>query len=163
MNMRALLAVATVAAVLLAACNGMVGRGDGDDNRFSAFADIPESGWLYSEPVEFVPDTLRDSTVADGRLYVSVRHGQEYLYRNLWLEVSYADTDSSRRCDTLDIELADIAGRWTGRGMGLSMEVLDSVPGSYPLAVRRPLRVRHIMRIDTLAGIERIGVVYVPR
>lgn len=160
--MKALVPLFLAVIVALASCNGLVGRGDGDDNRFSAFVDIPADGWLYTAPVEFEPDTLHDSIVPAGTLLVSVRHGKNYLYRNLWLEVSYADTDSTRHADTLDIPLADAMGRWLGRGMGLSMEVLDTVPGNFPLAAHRSVRVRHIMRSDTLDGIERVGVVYIP-
>ena len=161
--MKATLPAIVAAVCISTACNGPVGRGDGDDNRFSDFADIPAGGWLYTSPIDFEPDTLRDSTVAEGMLLVSVRHGQEYLYRNLWLEVSYADSDSTRRADTLNIELADAFGRWHGRGMGLSHEVLDTVPGNFPLAMHRPVRLRHIMRTDTLPGLERVGVVFIPK
>lgn len=160
--MKSTLPALMAAVLILTACNGLVGRGDGDDNRFSDFADIPGKGWLYTDAIEFEPDTLRDSIVNQGTLLVSVRHGKDYLYRNLWLEVSYADTDSTRKADTLNIELADAMGRWHGRGMGLSMEVLDTLPGSFPIAEHRAVRVRHIMRADTLHGIERIGVVYIP-
>lgn len=163
MSMKATLPAFLAAVLTLTACNGLVGRGDGDDNRFSAFADIPTSGWRYDRPVDFEPDTLLDSIVDRGRMLVSVRHGKDYLYRNLWLEVSYADTDSTRHADTLNIELADAMGNWHGRGMGLSMEVLDTVPGNFPLAMHRAVRVRHIMRADTLYGIERVGLVYIPR
>lgn len=162
MKMKAALPTILAAVLVITACNGLVGRGDGDDNRFSDFADLPRQGWLYTEPLEFEPDTLRDSIVNAGTMLISVRHGKDYLYRNLWLEVSYADTDSTRHADTLNIELADAMGHWKGRGMGLSLELLDTVPGLMPLAEHRAVRVRHIMRADTLRGIERIGVVYVP-
>ena len=162
MRMKATLPAILAAVSILTACNGLDGRGDGDDNRFSAFTDLPGEGWFYTDHLEFVPDTLRDSLVSRGTMLISVRHGKDYLYRNLWLEISYADTDSTRRADTLNIELADAMGRWRGRGMGLSMEVLDTVPGPFPLAEHRAVKVRHIMRSDTLTGIERIGVVYVP-
>ena len=85
--MKALVPLFLAVIVALASCNGLVGRGDGDDNRFSAFADIPADGWLYTAPIEFEPDTLHDSIVPAGTLLVSVRHGKNYLYRNLWLEV----------------------------------------------------------------------------
>ena len=146
MSMKATLPAFLAAVLTLTACNGLVGRGDGDDNRFSAFADIPTSGWKYDSPIDFEPDTLLDSIVDRGRMLVSIRHGKDYLYRNLWLEVSYADA----------------MGNWHGRGMGLSMEVLDTVPGNFPLAMHRAVRVRHIMRADTLFGIERVGIVYIP-
>ena len=161
--MRALLpTILTLLALIGAACNGMVGRGDGDDNRFSDFADIAPSGWLYSEPVDFVPDTLLDSICPRGTLLVSVRHSRQYVYSNLWLEVSYADTDTTRRVDTVNVILARPDGSWLGKGMGLSMEKLDTVATGYPLVMCRPLRLRHIMRTDTLEGIERVGLVYIP-
>ena len=97
MRMKATLPAILAAVSILTACNGLVGRGDGDDNRFSAFTDLPGEGWFYTDHLEFVPDTLRDSLVSRGTMLISVRHGKDYLYRNLWLEISYADTDSTRR------------------------------------------------------------------
>lgn len=160
--MKRLFTATLIFSLALAACNGIVGRGDGDDNRFSAFADIPDEEWLYDAPLEFVPENLMDSISPDGTLLVSVRHSRQYPYRNLWLEISYADTDSTRHADTLNVELADASGKHLGRGMGLSVELLDTVAPHYVLERGRALRVRHIMRVDTLTGIERIGVVYVP-
>lgn len=160
--MKALAHICLLATCLLCACNGIIGRGDGDDNRFSAFAAFPSNQWLYSEPVVFTPDTLRDTTAVRGTLLVNLRHTSAYPYRNIWLEVSTPQTDSTTRTDTLNIELADAFGRWHGRGSGLSKEITDTVATDFSVAIGRPVQVRHIMRVDTLAQIERIGIIFVP-
>jgi len=51
--MKTTLPALMAAVLILTACNGLVGRGDGDDNRFSDFADISGNGWLYTDAIEF--------------------------------------------------------------------------------------------------------------
>lgn len=150
-----------LATVALASCSGIYPGRAGDDNSFSAFAAVDPGGWLYAEPIEFEPDTLRDS-VATGRIVVSVRHGRGYGYSNLWLEVASGTSDSTMVADTLNIALADAYGNWLGSGMGLSFQISDTVPRACTVARHRPVRLRHIMRLDTLQGIERVGIVFIP-
>lgn len=140
----------------------MVGRNDGDDNRFSAFAGIDTDGWLYTSPCIFNVDTLRDSMASDGKMLVTVRHSKDFSYANVWLELAYSEADSTLRRDTLNITLADAFGRWQGRGLGLAMEVTDTLESPYTISRGGKLSLRHIMRLDTLEGIERVGVVFIP-
>ncbi len=160
--MRFLTAIFVIAIFALTACNPMVGRNDGDDNRFSAFSGIGPEGWLYTSPCTFSVDTLRDSIAAGGRMLVTVRHSKDFSYANLWLELAYSEADSTLRRDTINVPLADAFGHWYGRGLGLAMEITDTLPGQYTISRGGSLSLRHIMRLDTLEGIERVGVVFVP-
>lgn len=137
--------------------------GNGDDNFFSAFRALPDAEWDYAAPVVFEVDTLRDSISRGGTVIVSLRHTHGYEYSNLWLELSTPINDSTVRRDTLNIRLADTYGRWLGKGMGPSLEVCDTLPHAVDLRRKQNISVRHIMRVDTLEGIEQIGIVFLPK
>lgn len=129
-------------------------------NDYSSYHDIDPAGWRYGDTLRynFVP---RD-TVVTGGLVVSLRHTNDYIYSNIFLEVTVADSVGSRR-DTLAITLADDFGRWYGRGIGTDFQVSDTVAAD--MTLHRPVNigVRHIMRDEVLADIEQIGVSFVEK
>ena len=157
------LSIAFVLAIVALACGITGSRGNGDDNYFSAFAGFGPDGWLYSEPVTMSVDTLRDSIARDGILLLSLRHTDGYEYSNLWLELSYINEDTTVVADTLNLILADNYGRWNGHGSGPSLQITDTVSKSFTLRRGMELKLRHIMRLDTLANIERVGIVYITK
>ncbi len=126
---------------------------------YSAFADIDPRGWLYGDTVVLRPG-LPDS-ISSGRLAVTLRHTDAYDFSNLWVEITvpYADTV---QVDTLDIRLADVYGRWYGRGVGVSYLTADTLPGRYTITTADSINIRHIMRVDTLTEIEQIGLIFIP-
>ena len=134
-------------------------RGNGDDNYFSSFHTFADQRWDYARPLEFTVDTLRDSVVADGVLLLSLRHTSGYEYSNLWLELSYADTDSTVRRDTLNIGLADAEGHWLGHGTGPSRQLTDTIARRFSIHKGETLE----LRMDTLPNIEQIGIVFLPK
>ncbi len=153
--------IAAVAA-LGASCGITGSRGNGVDNYFSAFHTFGDSKWDYLMPVDLTVDTLRDSVATGGTLLLALRHTNGYEYSNVWLELSYPDTDSSMRADTLNINLADAYGRWRGHGTGPSVQVTDTIARNFTIRRGERLRLRHIMRMDTLANIEQVGIVFLP-
>ncbi len=157
------LLLAAIVAVLAAACGITGSRGNGDDNYFSGFATFGDNRWLYSEPVEMRVDTLRDSIAHGGTLLLSLRHTDGYEYSNIWLELSYMPDDSTVVADTLNVMLADVYGRWLGHGSGPSLQLTDTVAKDFMLKRGMPLKLRHIMRLDTLTNIEQVGIVYLPK
>ncbi len=120
----------------------------------------PAPGWCYSDTLRF-PLAHTDS-VAAGRVAVGVTHTGAYPCSDLWLEITSAADGGGVRRDTVCLRLADRNGRWTGHGIGTSFQVADTI--ARPLTHRSgsPLIVRHIMRRDTLPGIERVGVFFIP-
>lgn len=151
--MRAL--AATAAALTLAAlatgCEPM-------DGSPADFATMPEEGWAYADTLSLEPG-LPDST-ATGRIAIAVRHTNAYLYRNLWLEVTANPADSTAP-DTVNMELCDSYGRWHGTGTGVSYMTTDTLAPRVTLTRGVPVRVRHIMRTDTLHDVEQIGVIFI--
>lgn len=136
-----------------------------DDNAYSEFETMPGAEWLYTDSLSFTPRATADSLV-EGSLVVAVRHTRGYRYSNIWLEVAYpraGAVDSADYCrDTIDLRLADGIGRWLGRGSGASFLRADTAVSRMTLRRGAPLRVRHIMRLDTLADIEQVGIEFIP-
>ena len=143
---------------ILSLCLGACVPGHND---YSEFANLPAKGWAYSHPVTFIP-TVADS-ICHGTMVLTIRHGNAYPYRNLWLEFSHIGADSLMRHDTLNVELADIYGRWHGSGLGTSFQYSDTISTDFVLYRDAGLKVRHIMRTDTLPSVEQIGLSFTSR
>lgn len=146
----AIIAVAAMAAASSSCSDkhGSIGR----------FADIPNGGWAYGDTIAFTASGL-DSTATDGRrVKIGVRHDNDYAFRNLIVEVTYTDGNRLRR-DTIDMQLADIYGAWLGNGLGPSYQTEAVVVPSAAIADSSTLTLRHVMRVDTLRGIEQIGII----
>lgn len=86
-----------------------------------------------------------------------LRHGNGFEYSNLWLEISRPLQDTVLT-DTFNIALADKAGNWYGKGLGLSFQKEDTLYRNITVIRNKPWRIRHIMRCDTLGDIEQIGM-----
>ena len=139
--------------VLIILCLGACTPGHND---FNDFENLPGEGWVYGDTVTFVTDTL-DSLPVTGTVEVSVRHNNTYLYRNLWLEITYASNGYTCH-DTLNMELADVYGRWHGNGFGASYQYSLPLPRKVSLGPGTRIGVNHIMRVDTLTGLEQLGI-----
>ncbi len=123
---------------------------------YSDFQPIPAKGWAYNDAFTFEPE-LNDS-LATATLLVAVCHNSNYLYSNLWLEVSRLDPDSIWQRDTLDLRLCDPYGRWLGSGFGAQYQYSDTVVRNVRVVTGHPVVVRHIMRVDTVKDIEQLGI-----
>lgn len=123
---------------------------------FSSFTSLPESGWVYGDSIEIMAVGL--DSVGERKLTIGVCHSDEFLYRNLWLEISYRDRRDSLVRDSINIAMADDHGRWLGKGLGASYQCEVPLPDQADIADSTRIAVRHIMRLDTLRGISKIGI-----
>lgn len=128
-------------------------------NSYSDYSSLPSYGWTYTDVRQFNV-THRDS-VCSGTLVVGLRHNGDYPYTDIQLGVEYSDGDNLRH-DTLTVALSDSFGKWIGNGVGYSFQVTDTVGRIRHHISGRPVRVRHLMRCDTLPGISQIGVFFIP-
>lgn len=129
-------------------------------NSYSAYATLPESGWPYTDTLTFIPMDI--DSVVTGELMVGLRHSAAYPYSNLWLELTYHPDSVTAVRDTLCIELCDRFGRWYGTGLGASFQIADTLPVPVTIGRGMPVSLRHIMRVDTVAGIEQAGIIFNP-
>lgn len=128
-------------------------------NDYSEFKNLNSDGWAYNDTVTF--NVTHADSIAEGDLYLSLRHTTDYLYSNLWLEVTFTDSNNLKYTDTLNIILADIYGNWTGKGAGISYQKQVLLKRNLSHVAAQPVNVRHIMRTDTLCGIELLGIDFV--
>lgn len=152
---KVLWALPVAVAALLGGCSSHV-----DD--YSAFTTIDPEGWDYGKSYVYLPQI--ENSVADGVMRLAVRHSNEYPYRNLWLEVTSqvqgADSTVAFRVDTLNVVLADAYGNWLGSGLGTSFQKSDTLAADYRLISGAPVRVRHIMRLERVEGLEQVGIIF---
>lgn len=144
----------TLLFILFTLCLGACTPGHND---YSDFKNIDPKGWAYADTLKFKVDIDSAST---GKLSLALRHDNNYGYSNLWLEVSHRIDSTTVDCDTLNITLADIYGRWNGKGIGTSFQSETIVNTDYRLTEGDSIQVRHIMRVDTLEGISQIGLLF---
>lgn len=149
-------------ALLIASCSIDGHYGNGNDNYYSSFRTLRGARWVYSEPVIFVVDTLRDTSVVQGDLLLTLRHTHGYEYRNIWIEIQPDLDNTLAKPDTLNIILADVSGRWRGRGTGPSLQVSDTIARGLSMRQGQKVRLRQIMRRDTIDGVEQIGITFIP-
>jgi gliding motility-associated lipoprotein GldH len=132
-----------------------------DDNYYSQFYTIEDSGWNYADSLVFTPEPSDSIIKCD--LLLSVRHDNKYRYSNLWLELSSPVNDSIMHRDTINVRLADVYGTWLGKGAAVSYNYTDTVYRNLTVVRGRPFIIKHIMRPDTVTIIERIGLIFEPK
>lgn len=143
---------------LLTLCLGACSPGH---NTYSDFRNLPKEGWAYNDTIMFIP-SITDS-VAQGDLSIALRHNNNYHYSNLWVEINYPLNDSTIKSDTINITLADIYGKWHGKGIGPSFQIEKMVSENLNINKGDYFSVRHIMRVDTLLDIEQIGLFFISK
>lgn len=153
-----LLSAAGLSVVCMSMLMGLSGC-DAPGNDYAEYANLPQQGWKYGDTLRFTP--VHPDSLCRGRLVVGVRHESSFPYTSLWLETTVED-GTRRKVDTLEIPLADSFGSWTGRGIGASFQVADTVAGSFLHRSGSPVKVRHIMQADTLGGVTQVGIFFIP-
>lgn len=144
-----LLPAALIAAGILGAC-------DRPQFRLSQWHTVGDAGWRYNDTLAFNKDSA--DTLPVGRMVIGVRHTAAYPYSNLWIELSYLTADSLPAADTVEIKLADAFGHWYGSGTGASYQLTDTVVPHHSVLPSSQVRLRHIMRMDTVPEIEQMGI-----
>lgn len=141
--------------ILLATCAGCSGPYTGD---YAEFHSIDNRGWAYGDTLRYTP--VYTDSIINGPLLLSVCHDDDYVYANLWVELSYRRNDPSRswQKDTINLQLANRYGQWYGQGFGTSFQTSDTAIADYTLRRGDTLLLRHIMRVDTVSNITQVGL-----
>lgn len=142
--------IAIGVALLLVAC--------GPREIYNQYVSIPEYGWNQDSLAVFRVDVEKADAAYD--ILLMVRNESTYPNSNLWLFVDVFSPDGHQHRDTLELQLADVNGRWLGSGWG-SLYSLDypfmrhtrfAAPGTYVF------RIAHGMRHEDIQGIRNIGL-----
>lgn len=128
---------------------------------YNEFNTLPRNGWFKRDVQRFTPESP-DST---GRydLYLTLRHNGDYAYRNLWLFVSYTGADGEQKTDTVNCELADEFGRWSGGGWGSYYQQELLLDDCFRFVGKEQVvTIQQAMRDDRIRGISDVGIRIAP-
>lgn len=128
----------------------------------SGYASVSPHGWIYGDTLIPIKGIQDSTLIVRGDMAVALRHSNSYDYSNIWLSLIYSTPDSTVT-DTINITLADDFGNWLGQGMGLSYQLVDTIRRDIAIDICKPVKITHIMRTDTLSGIEQAGVVVIDK
>ena len=126
---------------------------------FSKFESVPQGGWPADSALSFRYES--DQAGENVGVLVHLRHNSIYPFSNLFLFREIWLNGEKQFGDTIEIELADDYGRWNGKGIG-SVKSMDFPFRNQKLRLESEglytFTFQHGMRIDSLQGIEKIGI-----
>lgn len=140
-----------IVGAIIAVCTGC----DSPSGIPGRFFTVSPEGWKYGDTLFY--NAGHDTVGNIDRLVLSVRHSDDYPYANLWVELSYENSDTLV-ADTFNVVLADAYGKWLGSGSGPVRMLCDTVHPRHTPAVDARFGLRHIMRVDAVPDIEQIGI-----
>ena len=93
-------------------------------------------------------------------LFFNIRNDRSYPFSNLWLFVTIESPKGETRTDTVQVILADPAGKWLGKGFSgiYNNRPLYMQNVSFPDPGNYTVRILHGMRPSQLKGITDIGI-----
>lgn len=140
--------------LILSACD------TGTRKEYTEFHHLPDGGWCFGQPMLFNP--IHADSIATGSLAVTVRHNNSFPYANLALEIVSQGLDGNREADTITVTLADRYGNWRGSGSGAYIQMETPLSRKISHITDRAIEVRHIMKTDTLRGLDLVGIRFIP-
>lgn len=100
-----------------------------------------------------------DNTTDVFDVSLEIRNNNDYPFRNIWLFVDIQMPEGDIRSDTIEVDLADVYGKWKGKGISLYSLTIPyetsarfSQKGAYIYSIRQG------MRENPLRGISDIGL-----
>lgn len=127
---------------------------------FYKFNHIPESKWSKENILLFDTDSMHVDANKKYDVFIELSHNAQYPYQNLWLFVKQNLQDNYFNNDTIEIELADIYGKWNGSGSSGLYQI--SIPYKKAISINPERRcsvfIVHGMRDEPIPGIEKLGL-----
>ncbi len=77
---------------------------------------VSDAKWHRNESARF--NFIVEDTLSEYDLYLNVRHGGDYPYKNLYLFTKTSSPNGLVSVDTAQMIFADNQGRWLGKGIG---------------------------------------------
>jgi gliding motility-associated lipoprotein GldH len=119
---------------------------------------IADAKWYKEEAVRF--EVLIADSLSHYNFYLNLRNTTNYRYSNLYVFLTTRFPNGNMTRDTIECVLADIRGRWLGKGWSNLKEnnILLKKHLQFPLNGKYVFFVQQAMRVDTLEGIHDVGL-----
>ncbi|MDF2190754.1 gliding motility lipoprotein GldH [Paraflavitalea sp. CAU 1676] len=121
---------------------------------------IPNHAWSS----QFTPEINFDitDTVSLYNIFVVVRHTDAYRYKNIWMNLTIQQPDSTSRTEKLELQLATDSKGWLGTGMDDIYEHRIAVTSlQRPVPLKRGtyrFKLTNVMREDPLEHVMNVGI-----
>ncbi len=114
--------------------------------------------WPKNKAAKFVVPVA--DTLSSFNFYINIRHTGKYRYSNLYLFMQTRFPNGTYTRDTLEIMLANVQGKWLGKGWGEIKEdhVLLKSKLRFPMSGDYEFLIWQAMRVDTLKAIRSVGI-----
>lgn len=123
---------------------------------FHRYKSLPREGWERRDTVCFdIPRTNED---IDGTLTIGLRTTQHIGTRDIVLAVEQCGDDGVSRCDTVRYPLSDAEGNALTGGVNCHQYEDRHLPFRLKKGKDAQVRIRHLMRHETVSGITEIGI-----
>jgi len=130
---------------------------------------LPDTGWHRSLPLTFhiapenTTDTTGTATDATIDIVLTIRHTNNYPYRNLALVIDLIADDHTYTRLPVNISLADDYGNWTSGGFGPYYQTSRLIAQGIPQTQARTITIWQAMtHCDTLPGLTDLGITITP-
>ncbi len=148
----------TTRTAIIIICISMLISSCGTNTIINESFDLPSSGWYSKNAVAFtvsIEDSLQNYDFG-----ISIRNSINYRYSNLYVFMITEFPNGNISRDTIEFILADDAGKWLGKGWGSIKEndILLNSNLRFPLTGDYKFLIQQAMRVDTLMGINSIGL-----
>lgn len=119
---------------------------------------LPQDGWDFRDTMDFSFVITDTSDIYN--VYLHVRNEMQYSYSNLWIFVGTTAPNGATQRDTLELILADEAGRWLGKGTRSINTMLIPYMRNikFPYLGIYSMGIQHAMRDTVLYHVHDIGV-----
>jgi len=130
-----------------------------DKNRvFEENKEIPNYIWDVKDVKSF--EVTVTDTVTPNNFYINIRQADSYVYSNLYLFIKTTFPNGKFSHDTLECTLANLDGRWLGKGLG---DIWDNqIPfkkaKKFPLRGKYTFQIEQGMRLSKLPQIMDVGI-----
>lgn len=133
----------------LASCNSNV--------VFSKYQSFSDRQWEAKNKAVFDLEITDTQTL--NNIFLTVRHGEEYPYSNLFLFVTSEYPDGKVLTDTMEVVLANDKGEWMGSGTGDLFDIKIPIKKNvrFPLAGKYRFSFEQGMRVNPLPMIADFG------
>ncbi len=144
-----LLPLLLVAILFLAACNRTT--------LFTQAVNFHDS-WPKDKAAKFTVPV--EDTLSLFNFYLDIRHTGKYRYSNLYLFMQTRFPNGTYTRDTLEVMLANVQGKWLGKGWGEIKEdrILLKSKLRFPMSGDYEFMVWQAMRVDTLKAVRSVGI-----
>lgn len=122
-----------------------------DDN-----LEVKNYKWGYDDVKTFTVDV--SDTASAYNLFVNVRHGFDFEWRNLWVNIRTQFPDSSVYNKRVNLLLSESTGEWNARCIGdncfiqipIQQQARFPMPGTYTFTITQDMRANPISHVKSI-------------